>query len=152
MPRIEFEAETLDELVEMARRWVGGAAAPGEPPRTAAPGPTGPVDFAKILGAIRGPDSRRLVGELAKRAIEGRGLTLDEELRKRYGKTTGTAFAGIVAGPNKVMRRIAGRDLILWNAEVSGYRMRPDDAKAVLEVMGPVLREPPWRRAREPRA
>ena len=51
----------------------------------------------------------------------------------RYGKQTGTAFAGIVAGPNKVMRRVARRDLITWDADVRGYRMDPADAEIVLQ-------------------
>jgi hypothetical protein len=37
-----------------------------------------------------------------------------------------------VAGPNKVMRRIARRDLIIWDADARGYRMDPADAEIVL--------------------
>ena len=42
-------------------------------------------------------------------------------------------FAGIVAGPNKVMRRVARRDLITWDADARGYRMDPTDAEIVLQ-------------------
>jgi hypothetical protein len=38
----------------------------------------------------------------------GETLAFDQALKARYGKTTGTAFAGIVGGANKVARRIAG--------------------------------------------
>jgi hypothetical protein len=38
-----------------------------------------------------------------------------------------------VAGPNKVMRRVARRDLITWDGYVRGYRMDPADAEIVLE-------------------
>lgn len=60
-------------------------------------------------------------------------LVLDAALAARYGKRTGTAFAGIVAGPNKVMRRVARRDLITWDADARGYRMDPADAEIVLQ-------------------
>jgi hypothetical protein len=60
-------------------------------------------------------------------------LVLDAHLAARYGKRTGTAFAGIVAGPNKVMRRVARRDLITWDGDARGYRMDPADAEIVLE-------------------
>ena len=60
-------------------------------------------------------------------------LVLDTELAARYGKRTGTAFAGIVAGPNKVMRRVARRDLVSWDADAHGYRMDPADAEIVLQ-------------------
>ncbi len=52
--------------------------------------------------------------------------------KARYGKTNGTAFAGIVAGPNKLMRRIAHRDLIAWDAAAGGYRIHPADAEIIL--------------------
>jgi hypothetical protein len=67
-------------------------------------------------------------------------LVLGEGLRQRYGKTTGTAFAGIVAGPNKVMRRVARRDLIVWDPSAGGYRMHPADAEIVLETWAATTR------------
>lgn len=135
MPRIEFEAETEEELVALARRWVMG------PPREAAPSVTNHADQAdlhrrqlgEVLNGIRGSDSRRLLREVAELALQDRALVLDRELTARYGKTTGTAFAGIVAGPNKVMRRVARRDLVTWDADVRGYRMDPVDAEIVLQ-------------------
>jgi len=41
-------------------------------------------------------------------------VPFDDALRARYRKTNGTAFAGMVSGPNNLMRRIAKRDLITW--------------------------------------
>jgi len=38
-----------------------------------------------------------------------------------------------VAGPNKVMRRIGRRDLIIWDGDARGYRMNPADAEVVLQ-------------------
>jgi hypothetical protein len=70
------------------------------------------------------------VAELSSRNA---ALVLDAELATRYGKKTNTAFAGIVAGPNKVMRRVARRDLITWDADARGYRMDAADAEIVLE-------------------
>jgi hypothetical protein len=86
----------------------------------------------EVLHGIRGVDSRRLVREVAELALRDGVLVLDESLRERYGKSTGTAFAGIVAGPNKVMRRVARRDLLIWDAAAEGYRMHPADAEIVL--------------------
>lgn len=135
MPRVEFEADTEDELVALAWRWVMG------PKRERDGGgvPDGDDEserrnqLAVVLRGVRGLDSRRLVREVAELSLADRALVLDEALRQRYGKTTGTAFAGIVAGPNKVMRRVARRDLLVWDPGAGGYRMHPADAEIVLQ-------------------
>lgn len=135
MPRIEFEANTEDELLALARRWVMG------PQQQPAASTVDQADQAELhrrqlgeaLNAIRGADSRRLLREVAELSLEGAALVLDAALAARYGKQTGTAFAGIVAGPNKVMRRIARRDLVTWDADVRGYRMDRGDAEIVLQ-------------------
>ena len=135
MPRIEFEAETEDELLALAWRWVMG-------PGREVGGPLGNASdqadlhrrqLGEVLNAIRGADSRRLLREVAELATHNAALVLDADLTARYGKHTGTSFAGIVAGPNKVMRRVARRDLITWDADVRGYRMDPTDAEIVLQ-------------------
>ena len=89
--------------------------------------------LGEVLNAIQGADSRRLLREVAELSGRNAALVLDAELTARYGKQTGTAFAGIVAGPNKVMRRVAHRDLITWDADARGYRMDPADAEIVLQ-------------------
>jgi hypothetical protein len=89
--------------------------------------------LGEVLNAIQGADSRRLLREVAEHSIRDEALPLDADLTARYGKQTGTAFAGIVAGPNKVMRRVARRDLITWDADARGYRMDAADAEIVLE-------------------
>jgi hypothetical protein len=38
----------------------------------------------------------------------------------------------MVGGPNKLSRRIAGRDLITWDAAAGGYRIDPRDAEVIL--------------------
>ncbi|HET7665570.1 MAG TPA: hypothetical protein VFK56_05785 [Mycobacterium sp.] len=134
MPRIEFEADTEEQLLALARRWVMG------PQLQSGAALAQDVDQAdlrrrqlgEVLNAIRGADSRRLLREVADLATQNRALVLNADLAARYGKRTGTAFAGIVAGPNKVMRRVARRDLITWDAEAHGYRMDPADAEIVL--------------------
>jgi hypothetical protein len=135
VPRVEFEAETEDQLVALAWRWVMG------PPRQ--PGGSAPSEadqaelqrrqLGEVLNAIRGADSRRLLREVADGSTRNEALVLDANLTARYGKRTGTAFAGIVAGPNKVMRRVARRDLIIWDPDARGYRMDPADAEIVLQ-------------------
>jgi hypothetical protein len=137
VPRIEFEADTEEELLALAWRWVMG---PQRQPGLAG-GSAQAADqedlrrrqLGEVLNAIRGTDSRRLVREVAERSTRNAALVLDADLAKRYGKRTGTAFAGIVAGPNKVMRRVARRDLISWDPDARGYRMDPADAEVVRE-------------------
>ena len=135
MPRVAFEADTEDQLLDLAWRWVMG------PKRTADQSSPGLADQAdlrrrqmgEVLNGIRGPDSRRLLREVAELSLQNAALVLDTDLATRYGKRTGTAFAGIVAGPNKVMRRVARRDLVTWDPDARGYRMDPADAELVLQ-------------------
>lgn len=135
MARIEFEADTEEQLLALAWRWVMG------PQRQSGESVVDEADQAdlrrrqmgEVLNAIRGADSRRLLREVAALSMQDTALVLDADLAARYGKRTGTAFAGIVAGPNKVMRRVARRDLITWDADVRGYRMDPSDAEIVLQ-------------------
>jgi ATP phosphoribosyltransferase regulatory subunit HisZ len=137
VPRIEFEADTEEELLALAWRWAMG---PQRQPSLAG-GSAQAADqedlrrrqLGEVLNAIRGTDSRRLLREVAERSTRNAALVLDADLAQRYGKRTGTAFAGIVAGPNKVMRRVARRDLISWDPDARGYRMDPADAEVVLE-------------------
>jgi hypothetical protein len=135
--RVEFEADTEEQLLALAWRWVMG------PQRQSGEPTAHQVDLAdqadlrrrqlgEVLNAIRGTDSRRLLREVADLSTRDSALVLDADLAERYGKRTGTAFAGIVAGPNKVMRRVARRDLITWDADARGYRMDPADAEVVL--------------------
>lgn len=135
MPRIEFEAGTEEELLALAWRWVMG---PSRVPGSSTAGEADQLELrgrqlGEVLNAIRGADSRRLLREVAERSTRNEALVLDASLTARYGKTTGTAFAGIVAGPNKVMRRVARRDLITWDGDARGYRMDPADAEIVLQ-------------------
>jgi hypothetical protein len=135
VPRIEFEADTEEQLLSLAWRWVMG---PQGRPQAPQNDEADQVELRRrqlgeVLNAIRGADSRRLLREVAELSRRDAALILDAELAARYGKRTGTAFAGIVAGPNKVMRRVARRDLITWDADVRGYRMDPADAEVVLQ-------------------
>jgi hypothetical protein len=136
VPRVEFEADTEEELLALAWRWVMGPR--HEPGDAGTDQATDKADLRRrqlgeVLNAIRGVDSRRLLREVAELSTRNAALVLDADLAQRYGKRTGTAFAGIVAGPNKVMRRVARRDLISWDADARGYRMDPADAEIVLE-------------------
>ena len=135
MPRVEFEADTEEQLIALAWRWVMG---PERDAGGTVPDPSDHEDLRRrqlgeVLNAIRGADSRRLLREVAELSTRDEALVLDADLAARYGKRTGTAFAGIVAGPNKVMRRVARRDLIRWDADARGYRMDPADAEVVLQ-------------------
>jgi len=134
VPRIEFEADTEEQLLALAWRWVmGPQREPGFVGDQADQAELRRRQLGEVLNAIRGADSRRLLREVAELSTRDAALVLDADLAARYGKRTGTAFAGIVAGPNKVMRRVARRDLITWDADVRGYRMDPADAEIVLQ-------------------
>jgi hypothetical protein len=138
VPRVEFEADTEEELLTLVWRWVMGPQRRSGAPVREQADQANQADLRRrqlgeVLNAIRGPDSRRLLREVAELSMRNAALVLDRELAARYGKHTGTAFAGIVAGPNKVMRRVARRDLISWDPDVRGYRMDPADAEIVLE-------------------
>ncbi len=135
VPRIAFEADTEEQLLALAWRWVMGPQRQSSAPLIEQ---TDHADLRRrqlgeVLNAIRGADSRRLLREVAELSTRDQALVLDAGLTARYGKRSGTAFAGIVAGPNKVMRRVARRDLITWDADVRGYRMDPADAEIVLQ-------------------
>jgi hypothetical protein len=144
VPRIEFEADTEEQLLALARRWVMGpqgemgTIAADRADRADRVGQTDHADLRRrqlgeALNSIRGADSRRLLREVAELSTHGGALVLDAALTARYAKKSGTAFAGIVAGPNKVMRRVARRDLVSWDADARGYRMDPADAEIVLQ-------------------
>lgn len=135
MPRIEFEADNEEQLLALAWRWVmGPQREPGDLVRDEADqAELRRRQLGEVLNAIRGADSRRLLREVAELSTRNQALVLDADLAARYGKRTGTAFAGIVAGPNKVMRRVARRDLITWDADARGYRMDAADAEIVLQ-------------------
>ena len=135
VPRVEFEADTEEQLLALAWRWVMGPQRHpgGLPPDEANQADLRRRQLGEVLNAIRGQDSRRLLREVADLSMRDTALVLDAALTASYGKRTGTAFAGIVAGPNKVMRRVARRDLITWDPDARGYRMDPADAEIVLQ-------------------
>ncbi len=131
--QVVFEEETMDAVVAAVRRWLDGSSggqAPGEETSEAQRA----REVREVLAAIRGLDSRRLVQELAEAASRGAGIRLDDTLKARYGKATGTAFAGVVGGVNKLSRRLAQRDLIARDTTLGGYRMDPRDAEVVFDA------------------
>ncbi len=131
MPQISFQADTQDELIEMVRRWVTGLTIEAAPVVEPSPAER-ESDVREVMHRIRGEDSRSLVIEVAAAASRGAALPRDARLLKRFKKTNYTAFAGMVGGPNKLSRRIAGRDLITWDAAAGGYRIDPRDAEVIL--------------------
>jgi hypothetical protein len=129
--QVVFEAETMAEVVKAVREWLNESSAAGEPVQETEDARRD-REVRQVLAAIKGRDSRQFVRELAEAAGRGEGVPFDDALKARYGKTTGTAFAGIVGGPNKLMRRIARRDLIARDTTLGGYRLDPLDAAIVL--------------------
>ena len=134
--QVVFEGATMDAIVAEVRTWLEEQAA--------GVGPVQETDEARrerevreVLAAIKGPDTRRLVHELAEAAIQGKGIRFDDALKARYGKTSGTSFAGIVGAANKVTRRVANRDLIARDTALGGWRLDPLDAAIVLATWRP---------------
>ncbi len=134
MPRVEFEAGTLDELVEMARRWV--AAYPelgfGLPDVESA----GVEQLEDVLRRITSPTTRQFLREAAESSRRGDALVIDDGLRARLGRSPGDSLVGILGVANRTMRRRARRELLTWDPDVPGYRMDREDAAIVLEVLG----------------
>ena len=131
MPQISFQADTQDELIEMVRRWVTGLTV-GAAPDAEPTAKDREREVREVMGRIRGEDSRNLVLEVAAAASHGAAVRRDAKLLSLFKKTNYTAFAGMVGGANKLMRRIGGRDLITWDAAVGGYRIDPRDAEVIL--------------------
>src|SRR6476469_4742873 len=77
MPRVEFEADTEEELLAIAWRWVMG---PQRQPGGEVVGDAGDQadlqrrQLGEVLNAIRGADSRRFVREVAELSARGRAL------------------------------------------------------------------------------
>jgi len=134
MPQISFQADTQDELIAMVRRWVArlDVVDSSLAEVTERPADWRARELQEVLNRLKGVESRRLVHEIAEAALRGEAVLFDDALRARYGKTNGTAFAGMVSGPNRLMRRIAKRDLITWDAAAGGYRIDPADAEIIL--------------------
>jgi hypothetical protein len=129
--QVVFEGETMEGVVAEVRRWLGAQSVGREPDQETEEARR-EREVRGVLGAIKGPDSRQFVRELAEAAVQGQGIPFDDALKGRFGKINGTAFAGIVGGPNKLMRRIANRDLIARDTVLGGYRLDPLDASVVL--------------------
>ena len=131
MPKISFQADTQDELIEMVRRWVMGLTV-GAAPDAEPSAEDREREVREVMRRIRGEDSRNLVLEVAAAASHGAAVSRDAKLLTMFKKTNYTAFAGMVGGPNKLSRRIAGRDLITWDAAAGGYRIDPRDAEVII--------------------
>lgn len=122
MARIEFEADSIDELVEMARHWVD-----------AYPVPEG---LEAVLERITSVRSQRLLSEVAARSKDDEVLVIDDQLLDRVGVADRTALVGVLGVANRTMRRRAHRDLLTTDRETGGYRMATADALVVLEAFG----------------
>lgn len=122
MARIEFEADTLEQLVEMARHWV--AAYPV------------PEALDAVLKRITTTPSKRLLSEVAARSLEGEALVVDRQLLDRLGVADRTSLVGVLGVANRTMRRRAHRDLLTSDKVAGGYRMATEDALVVIRVFG----------------
>lgn len=132
--RVEFEADTLEELVAMARRWAAKEAGGAETQSGK------PEQLEDVLLRIRSPSSLHFLREVAARSLEGSALALDAAFRERLGLPAEGALVGVVGVANRTMRRRAGRDLVYSDKQGHGYRMSNKDAQAVIATLGPPAR------------
>lgn len=134
MPTISFEADTQDELIAMVRRWVTGLAVevPAAPEGTA---DKRDREVREVMRRITGITSRNLVLAIARAARNGDAVTLDQ-LRSLAGSASGASLGGALGGPNKLSRRIAGRDLITRDPVTGDCRIDPRDAEVILAAEG----------------
>ena len=123
MPRIEFEADTEEQLLALAWRWVMGpqrqSGGPVTRRRQIRPTFAG-ASWARSSTPFVGADSRRLLREVAELSTRDAALVLDAELAARYGKTHGHRLrrhrrrpeqgdaTGRPARPHHLGRRCAG--------------------------------------------
>lgn len=122
MRRIEFAAETLEELVDMARRWVAAY-----PELQAAVGaqPSGSERLEDVLARVTSSASRQFLREVAARTLAGEALP------------RGRTLVGVLGVANRTMRRRAGRELVSWDPQAGGYRVSLDDARIIVDTLGP---------------
>jgi len=128
--QVTFEGDSMDEVIAEVGRWLNGQS-PEAPATPESETERRQREIREVLAGIRGEASRRFVRDVAEATARGQTVSLDDLLMARYGWRTGTALAGTVSGPNKLMRRIGHRDLIVRDA-AGGYRMDPADAEIVL--------------------
>lgn len=131
MPRVAFEADTNEELVERALRW---ALETLETSRRAQLGTDVP-ELDVIIARIHGVLARAFLRAVAERAIDGGALTLDEAAERFGRRPDPGAFVGLQGAANRPALRVAGRRLIEWDPFVRGYRMDPADARVVLNAV-----------------
>jgi len=134
MRRIEFEADTIEELVDMARRWVAGY--PVLAADSAAQGEPAVEELEAVLRRIKSPASLQFLREVAARSLGGEALPIDDALRARCGVPPRRPFVGVLGVANRTMRRRAGRDLVTWDPVGQGYRVSAADAHVVASVLG----------------
>ncbi len=135
MPRVEFESESIEELVRMAQRWVAGFPEFGADETASQP----PVieNLEEVLARIKSPASLQFLREVAGATLAGEALAVDDELRRRCGLPPARNFVGVQGVANRTMRARAGRDLVTWDPDARGYGMSPEDAHTVLDTLGP---------------
>ena len=136
MRRVEFEADTIEELVDMARRWVAAYPELASGPASSSIEPA-PEQLEDVLARIKSPASLQFLREVAARSLVGDALPIDDSLRQRCGLAPGGSFVGVLGVANRTMRRRAGRQLVTWDPLISGYQMTPQDARKVIDAIGP---------------
>ncbi len=94
MARIEFEADTLEQLVDMARQWVAGYG--GATARiSVAPPQDRQTELRDVLARIVSPASRAFIRAVAERSLSDQVLVVDEAVLTRLGVTDEKAFVGV---------------------------------------------------------
>ena len=124
--RVVFEADTLDDLIAMARGWAG-----------ARPKGRGdqPEPLEDSLLRIKSQASLKFLRLVAARSLEGQAMPNDAALRRNLGLSPEGTIVGVLGLANRIARRRAGRDIVY--SDQSGHRMSEEDARVVIATLGP---------------
>ena len=141
---LTFTGATLEDVAELVAQWAASGPQDTGGTKTVATA-TSPADDAaaigRVLSGVNGQQSRRLLGLLAEAGLKGDVVKLSDALIRDFGVSGGTAFAGMVGPVNRRATAILGRSLIdspSAAAKDRVWRVRPEDAKAVLDALNPI--------------
>jgi hypothetical protein len=144
MPRIEFEAETLEELRTMVGAWGSSTRPPDRAAGETADGGVQqqppartwePSRFFEALDGLHGKHSLRFLIEVAQVAMNDDEVCNTSQFQGGYGVSTGIAFAGVIGSIHRRFRAMGLEDIVVsrWAGTMACWTMTKEAAALVLE-------------------
>ena len=136
---LTFTGASMEEVARLVTAWAPPPVA--GPPATSAQAmqpepPDNGSDVRRVVTRFHGKPTLRLLRVIAEAGLKGERVELTESLIHDFGSTSGSAFGGMVGRVNTVAAKIMGGSLIHYpEPELSIWRMTPDDARVVLDVL-----------------